>query len=129
MLLNCRKQVSRSLVTSIAPFRNPSVYFGTVLFVKEEEDGFEATVITNNRSIMGEGSWNLRSGRYCLPLSACVVGPQCILPMHFELEGTNLLESDRYVASGKWIGISSRILRVKKYRELVDRSGRIPSRF
>lgn len=61
-------------------FEIQSVYFGTVLFVKEE-----ATVITNNGSIMGEGSWNLRSGRYCLPLSACVVGPQCILPMHFEL--------------------------------------------
>lgn len=99
---------------------------GRYCSLRKNEDGFEATVITNNRSIMGEGSWNLRSGRYCLPLSACVVGPQCILPMHFELEGTNLLESDRYVASGKWIGISSRILRVKKYRELVDQEEFLP---
>lgn len=41
--------------------------------------------------------------------------------------GTNLLESDRYVAFGKWI--LSSILHVKMYRKLVDRSGRIPFRF
>lgn len=104
--------------------RNPSVYFGTVLFVKEE-----ATVITNNGSIMGEGSWNLRSGRYCLPLSACVVGPQCILPMHFELgregdEFDSRVIDTLHLASGSEFRV---YYAWKRYRWWIDR--RIPSRF
>lgn len=62
-------------------------------------------VITDNRSIMEAAGISRADDIQCF--SVCVVGPQCILPEHFELLGRASLQSIRCVVFGKRIGALS----------------------